>query len=396
MYTGRILERPPRAARLTTPGQAGPLPPAAPASGRRAGRRSRLVILCRLLAVLAWCALPSPAGSGAEPTGLGRFLTGSSFPPHADWADLVPAVRQARIPAGRPGETQPALILDSGSEQPKPLLLALHSWSNDYAHRLSIPFALFAQANDWVFLQPDFGGPNLGPRTTGSAQSLQDIAAAARWAVEQHRVDPARIVLIGYSGGGMAALSAVGERPDLYAAAAVFGPVFDLPDFWAWSARFPHRRYAAQIAAACGGAPRPGTRAFAECGRRSPASRLERARDGRARLLIVAGLQDDIVPPSQAGRAFNVLAEPADRLAEEDLRALDAGRPPASTVPPEASDPALAGRFAQAGQPLLFLRSSGKAALALFNGGHDLIFDAGLAWLFRQVEPSSEDDGKER
>ena len=50
----------------------------------------------------------------------------------------------------------------------------------------------------------------------------------------------------------------------------------------------------------------------------------------------------------------------------------------------------------QAGLPLQFFRSSGIVDLALFKGGHDIIYDAGLAWLFRRLEPTPSDDGKER
>lgn len=51
--------------------------------------------------------------------------------------------------------------------------------------------------------------------------------------------------------------------------------------------------------------------------------------------------------------------------------------------------------LARAGLPCGSSGSSGNADLALFKG-YDIIYDAGLAWLFRRLEPTPSDDGERR
>ncbi len=58
---------------------------------------------------------------------------------------------------------QKALFFDPGGQQPKPLLVVLHSWSGDYKQDNS-PFAHWCIDKQWVLIHPNFRGVNDHPR----------------------------------------------------------------------------------------------------------------------------------------------------------------------------------------------------------------------------------------
>src|SRR5688572_27143461 len=206
----------------------------------------------------------------------------------------VPQTKVVQIPSSIDGNRQRAIFYDSGSPRPRPLLVVLHSWSANYQQNLDIPFAEFAIANDWVFLHPNFRGPNARPQATASDLAVQDVVDAVEFARKRAAVDPARVYLAGYSGGAMKALVLAGRRPELWAGVAAWGAIYDIPD-WFRHNRGINPRYRREIAASCGGAPRPGSAAEAECRERSPMTYLERAA-GRVPVLIAHGVKDETVP----------------------------------------------------------------------------------------------------
>lgn len=297
------------------------------------------------------------------------------------WSRLAPSARPVTIASSADGKDQRAFFYDPGTQAPKPLLVVLHSWSTDWRQNIGIPYAVFAERNGWVFVHPDFRGPYRRPEAAASDLVAQDIIDAVEYAKQHAHVDASRIYLAGFSGGGMTALAMAGRRPDLWAGVVAWAPIHDIPDWYQYNAsRFPRRHYASNIAAVCGGAPRPGTAAFRECHERSPSALLERARRAAVPVYIGCGLGDDIVPPEHALRAFNQMADPGGQLPEGALRRLAA----AAANLPHASAQA----FARAGARLRLEQASGSAVLALFEGAHDIVYEPGLVWLSAQRRPS--------
>ncbi len=315
---------------------------------------------------------------------LNRFSTFSAFPGTASWETSAPQVKTIEITSSADGEAQPALFYDSGTDRKKPLLVVLHSWSQDYRQKYSIPYAVWSVAMDWVFIHPDYRGVFDNPRATGSELAVQDIVDAVEYATKHANVDTSRVYLVGFSGGAMTALIMAGRYPDLWDAVVAWVPVYNLTDWYEYVTGFPGRHYKDHIIASCGGIPRAGSAAAKECDRRSPSSYLKNARGKRLRVYLAHGIDDDFALPGNSLRAFNDLADPKDGISDEDIRYIDSMKriPDKLAGGREYSDE----RYRDAGKPLLFRKTSGNAIVSLFQGRHDVLYNAGLQWLNQQSE----------
>ncbi len=315
-----------------------------------------------------------------------EYPTYSKFPGHFSesslepWKEAVPDIREVRITSGMDGSPQPALFYDPPTREPRPLLVTLHSWSSDYLQAISIPYAVWALRNEWVFIHPDYRGAYNRPEATASEPAVQDIVDAVAYAKAHAEVDTARVYLVGFSGGAMTALVMAGRYPELWTAVAAWVPVYDLVDWYPYVTQYPERHYEEHIEASCGGAPLPGTEAAEECRRRSPSTYLANARGKDVEVFIATGIDDDYVPPDHSLRAFNLLADPEDRFSPEIMADIVKNR----RIPPALAGDYTDSLYAAAGTPLLYSRSSGNAVLNIFESGHDVVYNAGLAWLSRQ------------
>jgi len=347
----------------------------------RATARSGVLLIVGLALVPGGPAAGSPAAEGA-PLELLPHTTASAYQEtHADgdlqaWHKRVPQTEVVRIPSSMDGARQRAIFYDSGASRRRPLLVVLHSWSADYEQNLDIPFAEFAIANDWVFLHPNFRGPNARPQATASDLAVQDVIDAVEFARKRAAVDPDRVYLVGYSGGAMKALVLAGRRPDLWAGVAAWGAIYDIPD-WFGHNRDKNPRYRREIAASCGGAPRPGTAAETDCRERSPQAHLARAA-GRVPVLLAHGLKDETVPLRHALLAYDALAAPEERFSAADRSFLDAR----GEVPPHLRR--ASPLFEMASARVRLERRSRTVTLVLFQGGHDMDYNATLRWLNNQ------------
>lgn len=298
------------------------------------------------------------------------------------WRKRAPQTEVVEIPSSADGTKQRAIWYAPESAEPRPLLVALHSWSADFEQNLNIPFAELAVANEWAFLHPDFRGPNLRPEATASELAIQDVLDAVAFAKQRAKIDPSRIYLVGYSGGAMKALVLAGRRPDLWAGVVAWGTVHDIA---AWYFQVGNvrkeRHYRGEIVASCGGVPHPGTPAAAECRERSPAAQLGEAA-GRVPILIAHGLQDTTVPLRHAVAAFDDLAAPEDRFNEEERERLERQR----RIPPSLArfTTTVSPLFRETGTPVRFERRSRTVTLVLFQGGHDMFYNASVRWLADQ------------
>ncbi|MBE7415883.1 MAG: acyltransferase family protein [Deltaproteobacteria bacterium] len=250
------------------------------------------------------------------------------MPDRDAWQKAVPDVSVVSIESSHDWTSQPAIFYDSGSPQKKPLLIVLHSWSEDYLQSFGIPYGLWAVKNDWVFIQPDFRGAFTNPLSTASEPAVNDILDALAYASRNASIDESRVYLAGFSGGGMAALLMAGRFPGKWAGVVAWGAVYDLVDWYARIRRtLPD--YSGQIASSCGGLrPLSGTAHEAECRDAARARTLKTRRQG-SRSTIAVGSEDKFVPPAHSLRAFNDLADGEDRFSEdEDRTHLRAARAP--------------------------------------------------------------------
>lgn len=275
---------------------------------------------------------------------------------------------------------QPMMFYKPQRDEPRPLLVALHSWSEDYRQAESVIYSEWCIANDWIFIHPNFRGANTRPQATGSELVIGDVLSAIDYAKANARVDERRIYAVGWSGGGYLGLLLGGRQPEIWAGVSAWVPISDL-NAWYEESRRLGTKYVSQIAASCGGLPTGETAAAAECRKRSALTYLERARG--VPIDINHGIRDgrnndDPVPISQSLRAFNLLAAPQDRFTEEEIAYFtrEAQVPPA--LRSETSDPSYGGLR------ILFRRQSGNARITIFDGAHDKNTEAAFRWLNQQ------------
>ncbi|SDB60756.1 Prolyl oligopeptidase family protein [Desulfonatronum thiosulfatophilum] len=307
-----------------------------------------------------------------------------NLPEKQAWQKAAPEVVEISIPRQGNESGQPALWYNSGSDGKKPLLLALHSWSDSYLQHYGIPYGVFAVKNDWIFMHPDFRGRFDNADATGSEKAVRDVLQALEYAKANAEVDESRIYLAGFSGGAMMSLIMVGRYPDKFTAALASVPVYDLNDWYDYleeAQLFYADRYQRDIEASCGGNPTVSDQAREECRKRSPSTYLSQARGTEVQVYVGGGMGDPFVPPSHAIRAFNELADEEDRISEEDFMYIDENKAlPEHLQGQEVSDPF----FEKAGLPVVLKRKSNNATIVLFDGGHDIVYNQGLDWLSKQ------------
>ena len=291
------------------------------------------------------------------------------------WERSVSGVEDIRIPSTADGSEQPALWVPPRGDGDRPLLVILHSWSSNYLQHAGIPYAMWAEENGWAVIAPNFRGRNDDVESTGSELAVQDVVDAIDFGVAQDGVDSNRVYAVGYSGGGMMSLLIAGRHPDKVTAVAAWGPPYDLIDFYDESAA-TGRHYAGDLWRACGGDPRDGGAAEEECLRRSPMTYLDAAREQGVAVYIGQGFYDSLLSPSQGARAFNQLADPADRLSEEEIEQIGRHRLPddlAGSVTAET-------HFGEGDPQPLFARQSARVWLVFFEADHEMVYQATMRW----------------
>jgi dipeptidyl aminopeptidase/acylaminoacyl peptidase len=322
--------------------------------------------------------ISSSPGSASIAATLGKppsVLSGEVSEDRGRWS---PQVQRITYASSADHTSQPAMFYKAGGEEPRPLLVALHSWSSDYQQPQSAIYAEWAIANGWNFIHPNFRGRNVRPAATGSELVINDVLSAVDYAKQKARVDGSRIYAVGWSGGGHLALLLAARSPDIWAGVSTWVPISDL-NAWYNESRRRGTKYAREIAASCGGAPETNPTAAAECRKRSPLTQLKAARN--VPVDINHGIRDGHdgpVPVSQSVRAFNVLAEAGNRLSEEEIIYMTKHAKLPASLEAEENYPAYRNRA------VLFRRQSGRARLTIFDGGHLKDTEAAFTWLNAQ------------
>lgn len=284
--------------------------------------------------------------------------------------------------------SQPALFYAPQGAEPVPLLVALHTWSGDYKQR-NAPYGQWCIEKNWAMIHPHFRGPSTTPEATGSDKAVKDIISAVDYAKANANIDPSRIYLAGGSGGGYHALLLAGRAPQIWAGVSAWVPITDLKA-WYYQCKDAGRKYAQNIVDSCGGVPGESLAVDFEYKSRSPLTYLQNAVN--VPLDINAGITDGhtgSVPISHSLRAFNFIAAEKDRISEKDIEYFVEQ----AKVPPhlcqEISDASYGKK-----QPL-FRRSSGATRVTIFDGGHEIVYEAALMWLAKQQRKPVTDESEQ-
>lgn len=290
------------------------------------------------------------------------------------------AVQSINYVSAADNTRQPMMFYKPQVDAPRPLLVALHSWSSDYRQKESVIYAEWCIANDWIFIHPNFRGKNNRPQATGSDLVIGDVLSAIDYAKTNAHVDESRIYAVGWSGGGFLGLLLAGRAPEIWAAVSAWVPISDLNGWYEQSRRLG-TKYVREIAASCGGNPVGEGTAADECRKRSPITYIERARG--IQIDINHGIRDgrnngDPVPVSQSLLAFNLLAAPQDRLTEDQIAYFTREAQVPAGLQSETTDPTYGGL------KILFRRQSGNVRVTVFDGAHDKNTEAAFRWLNRQ------------
>jgi len=290
-------------------------------------------------------------------------------------------VHEIRYTSAADNTEQPALFWKPEMEEKRPLLVALHTWSHDYRQEGNeIPYAEWCQAVGWVFIHPNFRGPNKTPEAMGSELAVGDILSAVDYAKENATIDEDRIYCIGVSGGGHASLLMAGRAPQLWAGVSAWCGISDIAAWHAECNGTKQQRYADNIEAAIDGPPDTPER-LKEAQQRSPNTWLNSANG--VSLDIIHGVHDGRtggVPFTHSLHAWNEVTAPTDPQARFSDELIDSFYQ--SQESPEG-DVEVDPLYPENQQPV-FRRSSGNTRITIFEGGHEILHHPALNWLAAQ------------
>ncbi len=322
------------------------------------------------------------AGDAAQP------VASESGDPVVNAAELSGDVdqhgfRELNVRSSVDGTMQPSRLWqppDAG-QQPIPMLVFLHSWSASYKQD-KLDWLNEAKRRNWVFLQPNFRGPNQNPESCGSIAAQQDVLDAVDWVTAELNIDPSRIYLAGASGGGHMALLMAGRHPQRFSAVSAFVGITDLAEWHRFHSKDAkdgvRHRYAQNIEAACGGPPGESEAVDAEYRDRSPLTWLSNA--GDLPVDLAAGIHDGktgSVPFHHTLRAFNLLAagNGDPQITDAEMAELwESGELSQPQLDDQAEDPAF-------GREIHLRRYTGRNRVSIFEGGHEGLPKAACAWL---------------
>ncbi len=275
---------------------------------------------------------------------------------------------------------QKAIFMQAQGDEPRPLLVGLHTWSYDSSMGYD-GYEKLCRENNWHLIFPDFRGGNYRPEACGSEMVVSDLEDAVICMKKTVKVDQERSYLVGGSGGGHCSLLMAGRRPDLWAAVSSWCPISDIAAWHKECLGTIHEGYSGHIEAACGGDPAASEAAAGEAAKRSPLTWLPNVKESGLILDISTGIHDGhtgSVPVSQAINAFNAAANPEERISEADIEFIVKNEAVPAHLAVAEPDPAFDGRT-------IYLRKiSGNVRLTIFEGGHDLLPSAAIDWLSRQ------------
>lgn len=139
---------------------------------------------------------------------------------------------------------QKSYFYASKSNDPKPLIVSLHTWSGDYNQIDDL--AELCKQKELNYIHPDFRGSNLTINACCSELALTDIDDAITYAIKNSNVDTSKIYVIGVSGGGYATLSTFMKSKHKISKFSAWASITDLIA-WYNESKIRNSGYAANI-----------------------------------------------------------------------------------------------------------------------------------------------------
>ncbi len=283
-------------------------------------------------------------------------------------------------PASYDQTQQPARGLAAKNPN-RPLLVSLHPWSWGYRHLDSPAVEQWCVENDWNLVHPHFRGPSWEPLSCGHDAAVQDIVDVVKYVQAAWNVDVANTFCTGCSGGGYHTMLMTGRHPELWKGTSAWCGISDIK---AWHAESRLRKYGYNnhIETACGGDPQIDAAAEASAVHRSALTYLQ-PNNPVPSIEIAAGIHDGhqgSVPISHSLNAFNALVLPEDRIAQNDIDMMTEFEQVPSSLPKSFMDP----DFGK--QTIHFRKQVDNVRVTIFEGGHEMVQSAVIAWLQRMTE----------
>ena len=202
-------------------------------------------------------------------------------------------MKEIRVISSVDGSEEPSLFYAAQGDQPRPLLVGLHTWSYDRFNQVGAMLPV-AKSMNYNLLLPEFRGANKpdNPRCTeacGSPLAIADIYDAIEYVKKSYPVDEDNIFLLGASGGGHMSLMTAAKNPTYFRAVGAFVPITDLA---LWTTE--NENYKNSVLACCAG--------DSEMRSRSPISYAESLAE--ANLKIFHGKFDPVVPFTHSTRLY--------------------------------------------------------------------------------------------
>ncbi len=299
------------------------------------------------------------------------------------YAEDLPALEEIRIASLLDGNSQPVRIWvpESAKTQPTPLLIFLHSWSGNYTQNNS-KWQQEAVQRGWIFLHPNFRGPNRSPKACGSKFARQDILDSLDYVLKNYKIDRSRIYLAGSSGGGHMAMLMAGHYPEKFSAVSAWVGISDLAAWYRFHTKNGEpQHYAKMILASLGAAPGTSQEIDLEYKDRSPIFHLHKI--GKLPIDLNAGVNDGhsgSVPIYHSMKAYNVIAtanngKPVPEIEMEQLWKRQ------KLSSPTASDNIEDKTYSR---KIHLRRNTGPARITIFEGGHESLPEAACEWLGKQ------------
>lgn len=234
-------------------------------------------------------------------------IIGEAYPALADASLGTLEVMSYKTPDGY---EIPAYLTIPPGREPMGLPLVVFPHGGPYA-RDNTDFDWWTQflaTRGYVVLQPQFRGSwgfgadlfRAGHKQWGRGMQ-DDISAGVRYLVDQGIVDPERVCIVGASYGGYAALAGAAFTPELYACAISVNGISDIPQMYGYI----RERSGEDSDALRSWRDLIGEPSEKDVINFSPARSIDTI---RAPILLIHGMSDTVVPPSQSENFARLLA----------------------------------------------------------------------------------------
>jgi poly(3-hydroxybutyrate) depolymerase len=131
------------------------------------------------------------------------------------------------------------------SKKSQPLVVELHTWSNNSQSQEDL-IAQNTREKNWNYILPNYRGINNSPKACCSQFAISDIDAAIDWALKYMHADPARIYIVGYSGGAYATFGMYMKSRHKINSFSAWCGIADLTA-WYWQSLERKNKYATDI-----------------------------------------------------------------------------------------------------------------------------------------------------